>query len=153
MKRSGAGALTGSHSYEQTLNTMLVEMDGFDPNEGVIIIAATNRPDVLDPALLRPGRFDLKYNIGNPDAQTRKELIKIYTANKKLADNVNEDILVTAFDNLSCAGIETILNEASTIAGAAGKNEISMDDILLAAQKTSMKLNIKRKQFIWRIKI
>ena len=127
------------------ITSMLNEMDGFDSSGDVLVIAATNSYNSLDPALVRPGRFDLKYNIGNPDAQTRKELIKIYTANKKLADNVNEDILVTAFDSLSCAGIETILNEASTIAGAAGKNEISMDDILLAAQKTSMKLNIKRK--------
>lgn len=127
------------------ITSMLNEMDGFDSSGDVLVIAATNSYNSLDPALVRPGRFDLKYNIGNPDAQTRKELIKIYTANKKLADNVNEDILVTAFDNLSCAGIETILNEASTIAGAAGSNEISMDNILLAAQKTSMKLNVKRK--------
>ena len=90
MKRSGAGALTGSHSYEQTLNTMLVEMDGFDPNEGVIVIAATNRPDTLDSALLRPGRFDRKVAVGTPDIGGREEILKVHAKNKPLGEFVRE---------------------------------------------------------------
>lgn len=124
------------------ITTMLNEMDGFMPNNGLLVIAATNSYASLDPALIRPGRFDLKYTIGNPDAPTRAKLIEIYTQGKKLSDEVDSRILVTAFDGLSCAAIETILNEAQAIAEQHG-GAIMLSHILAAAQKAGCRINIK----------
>ena len=124
------------------ITTMLNEMDGFLPNNGLLVIAATNSYASLDPALIRPGRFDLKYTIGNPDAGTRAKLIEIYTKGKKLSSEVNTQILVSAFDGLSCAAIEAILNEAQAI-GEQQEGEIKLIHILAAAQKTGCKINIK----------
>lgn len=124
------------------ITTMLNEMDGFMPNNGLLVIASTNSYASLDPALIRPGRFDLKYTIGNPDAPTRAKLIEIYTQGKKLSDEVDSRILVTAFDGLSCAAIETILNEAQAIAEQHG-GAIMLSHILEAAQKAGCRINIK----------
>ena len=127
------------------ITTMLNEMDGFSPNNGLMVIAATNSYASLDPALIRPGRFDLKYTIGNPDAPTRAKLIDIYTKGKSLAADLDAQMLVVAFDGLSCAAIETILNEAQAICQQHG-GSITMDHILAAAQKTGSKLNIRIKR-------
>ena len=124
------------------ITTMLNEMDGFLPNNGLLVIAATNSYASLDPALIRPGRFDLKYTIGNPDAPTRAKLIEIYTKGKNLSSEVDSQILVSAFDGLSCAAIETILNEAQAIGDQLGE-AIKYSHILAAAQKTGCKINIK----------
>lgn len=125
------------------ITTMLNEMDGFTSSDGILVIAATNSYQSLDPALIRPGRFDLKYNIGNPDAAARQQLISLYTKKKQLAEDVKPDHLVSLFDGLSCAAIEAILNEASSIAAIRSADSVSMDDILNAAQKTDTKLKKK----------
>ena len=115
MKRSGAGAMTGSHSYEQTLNTMLVEMDGFDPNEGVIVIAATNRPDTLDAALLRPGRFDRQVHIDLPTLKGREEILELH--GKKITFSPDADLKRVARGTPGFSGAElaNLLNEAALL--------------------------------------
>lgn len=128
------------------ITTMLNEMDGFDPNRGLLVIAATNSYASLDPALIRPGRFDLKYTIANPDAPTRARLVEIYTKDKKLESQITSEMLVAAFNGLSCAAIETLLNEASAIAVMVGAPEITMPMILEAAQRTGARLNITIKR-------
>lgn len=125
------------------ITAMLNEMDGFDTEDGILVIAATNSYGSLDPALIRPGRFDLKYNISNPDQSTRVKLIDLYTKNKKLSEDINKERLAAAFENLSCSAIETILNEASMLAMLNKKEIISLEDIVLAAQKTNCRLNMK----------
>ena len=127
------------------ITTMLNEMDGFTANNGLLVIGATNSYASLDPALVRPGRFDLKYTIGNPDAQTRARLVEIYTKGKNLATDVTNDLLVQAFDGLSCAAIEAILNEAQALCQMTGSSAITMEHIAAAAQKTGSKLNIRRR--------
>lgn len=125
------------------ITAMLNEMDGFDTEDGILVIAATNSYASLDPALIRPGRFDLKYNISNPDQATRVKLIDLYTKNKKLSEDINKERLAAAFENLSCSAIETILNEASMLTMLNKKETITLDDIVLAAQKTNCRLNMK----------
>lgn len=127
------------------ITTMLNEMDGFLPNNGLMVIAATNSYASLDPALIRPGRFDLKYTIENPDASTRAQLIDIYTKGKNLSPDLDKQNLVTAFDGLSCAAIETILNQAQAISHQT-ESAITINHILVAAQKTGAKLNIKTRR-------
>lgn len=116
MKRSGAGALTGSHSYEQTLNTMLVEMDGFDPNEGVIVIAATNRPDTLDSALLRPGRFDRQVLIDLPTLKGREEILALHGERIKFAPDADLKRVARGTPGFSGADLANLLNEAALLA-------------------------------------
>ncbi len=128
------------------ITTMLNEMDGFTSSDGILIIAATNSYQSLDPALIRPGRFDLKYTIGNPDAATRRELVALYTHQKTLAEDADPETLVNAFEGLSCAAIEAVLNEASNISAMKGFDSISMDDIAAAAAKTDTKLKLKNKK-------
>ena len=113
MKRSGAGALTGAHSYEQTLNTMLVEMDGFDANEGVIVIAATNRPDTLDAALLRPGRFDRQVVIDLPTLKGREEILALHGRKIKFADDADIKRVARGTPGFSGADLANLLNEAA----------------------------------------
>ena len=125
------------------ITTMLNEMDGFSANNGLLVIAATNSYASLDPALIRPGRFDLKYTIGNPDAPTRAKLVQLYTKGKAMSSDVSADILVQSFDGLSCAAIETILNEAQALCQMSGGSSISMSHIAEAAQKTGLKLNLR----------
>jgi len=113
MKRSGAGALTGTHSYEQTLNTMLVEMDGFDANEGVIVIAATNRPDTLDAALLRPGRFDRQVVIDLPTLKGREEILRLHGKKIKFAKDADIMRVARGTPGFSGADLANLLNEAA----------------------------------------
>ena len=113
MKRSGAGALTGAHSYEQTLNTMLVEMDGFDANEGVIVIAATNRPDTLDAALLRPGRFDRQVVIDLPTLKGREEILRLHGKKIKFAKDADVMRVARGTPGFSGADLANLLNEAA----------------------------------------
>ena len=138
------------------ITAMLNEMDGFTANDGLLVIAATNSFASLDPALVRPGRFDLKYHIGNPDYSTRLRLVEIYTKDKRLSDEMTTGSLAAAFDGLSCSAIEAVLNESAAIAmqrgdvGSAGANasgsrEITVQDILEAAAKTGSKLAAKPK--------
>lgn len=125
------------------ITAMLNEMDGFSANNGILVIGATNSYASLDPALVRPGRFDLKYTIGNPDALTRTRLIEIHSRDKSFAPDVTPEILVTAFDGLSCAAIETVLNQAQALCRMSGSSAIGFDHIMAAAQKTGAKLNVK----------
>ncbi len=120
---------------------MLNEIDGFSPSSGILVIGATNSYQSLDPALIRAGRFDLKYHIGNPDPETRKELIRLYTAGKTLSPELGEGRLSDMFKDLSCAEIETVLNESASIALAAGRNEITLSDVNEAAGKIGIKLS------------
>ncbi|MFA6934897.1 MAG: ATP-dependent metallopeptidase FtsH/Yme1/Tma family protein [Sphaerochaetaceae bacterium] len=126
------------------ITTMLNEMDGFASGSGILVVAATNSYASLDPALIRPGRFDLKFNIGNPDQNTRLKLVELYTKTRKLDDSLDKVMLAQAFDGLSCSAIEAILNEASVLASMAGRPAISYDDIALSAAKTASKIRLRR---------
>ena len=125
------------------ITTMLNEMDGFLPCSGLLVIAATNSYASLDPALIRPGRFDLKYTIGNPDPRTRAELIAMYSKGKTLSSALSQEALVAAFDGASCADIEAVLNEAQTLCQMTGKQEIDIEILSDAAHKTGVKLNTR----------
>lgn len=137
-RQRGAGMGGGHDEREQTLNQMLVEMDGFESNEGVIIIAATNRPDVLDPAILRPGRFDRRVVVPLPDVRGREEIFKVHTAKVPLADDVDLEILARATPGMSGADIENGVNEAALIAAREGKDKVSMHDFEMAREKIIM---------------
>lgn len=134
-RRRGAGLGGGNDEREQTLNQLLVEMDGFDGNLGIIILAATNRPDVLDPALLRPGRFDRQVVIGMPDIRGREELFRLYTRNKPLADDVSPEILAKRTPGFSPADIENLINEAALLTARRNGTKIRMDEIEEATTK------------------
>ena len=134
-RRRGAGLGGGNDEREQTLNQLLVEMDGFDGNLGIIILAATNRPDVLDPALLRPGRFDRQIVIGMPDIKGREELFRLYTKNKPLADDVSPKILAKRTPGFSPADIENLINEAALLTARRNGTKIRMDEIEEATTK------------------
>lgn len=123
---------------------MLNEMDGFESGNGVLVIAATNSYNSLDPALIRPGRFDLKYNIPNPDYNTRIKLIEIYTKNKKLAQDLDKKKMAESFENLSCSAIEAILNEASMISILENNENITIENIIVAAKKTNCNINLRK---------
>jgi len=129
------GTRIQSGTTEQTLNQILVEMDGFEKNTNVIVIAATNRPDVLDPAILRPGRFDRQVRIELPDVQGRKEILEIHGKNKPFATDVNLERVAKRTVGFSGADLENILNEAAIIAAKAGNKEVSMHDIDEAVSK------------------
>ena len=126
------------------VTTMLNEMDGFEVQDGILVIAATNSYRSLDEALIRPGRFDLKYTISNPDNDTRIKLIELYTKQKKLSDEINKEQLSDCFENLTCSAIETILNVASMEASLENHESISLDNIVVAARKTNCAINLKR---------
>ena len=128
------------------ITTMLNEMDGFIPFSGLLVIAATNSYASLDPALIRPGRFDLKYTIGNPDYKTRLELIGLYTKGKSLSSELSFDYLAGLLDGQSCAAIEAVLNEAQSICQMQNSTEISSEILISAAQKIGIKLNIKNRK-------
>ena len=134
-RRRGAGLGGGNDEREQTLNQLLVEMDGFDGNLGIIILAATNRPDVLDPALLRPGRFDRQIVIGMPDIKGREELFRLYTKNKPLDDDVSPEILAKRTPGFSPADIENLINEAALLTARRNGTKIRMDEIEEATTK------------------
>ncbi|MFW6025311.1 MAG: ATP-dependent metallopeptidase FtsH/Yme1/Tma family protein, partial [Candidatus Woesearchaeota archaeon] len=127
--RNGSGGSGSDSERNQTLNELLTQMDGFESNEGIIVIAATNRADTLDEALIRPGRFDKQLTIGNPDKQARKELLKLYSGNKKFGDDVDFDELATITCGFSGAGIKTLLNEATILSVQNKRHFITKDDI------------------------
>jgi cell division protease FtsH len=128
-RQRGAGLGGGHDEREQTLNQLLVEMDGFGANEGIIIIAATNRPDILDPALLRPGRFDRQITVNRPDVKGREEVLKVHSRNKPLGPDVNLKTIAMRTPGFSGADLENLLNEAALVAARADKKVINMDDV------------------------
>lgn len=128
-RQRGAGLGGGHDEREQTLNQLLVEMDGFGVNEGIIMIAATNRPDILDPALLRPGRFDRRILVGAPDVKGREEVLKVHTRNKHLSEDVDLKVLAKMTPGFSGADLENLTNEAALLAVRSGKSSIDMEDI------------------------
>ncbi len=128
-RQRGAGMGGGHDEREQTLNQLLVEMDGFTGNEGVIVIAATNRSDVLDPALLRPGRFDRKIMVGRPDVKGREAILKVHSKNKPLGDDVDLKMIARQTPGFVGADLENVLNEAALVAARRNKKVINADDI------------------------
>ncbi len=134
----GTGLGGGHDEREQTLNQLLSELDGFEPNEEVIVIAATNRPDVLDPALLRPGRFDRRLVIDMPSMKERKSILEVHTRNKKLSDDVDLEQIARGTPGMSGADLENLANEAALIAVRKGKGSIDMDDFGEAKDKILM---------------
>src|SRR5690606_8250523 len=125
-RQRGAGLGGGHDEREQTLNQLLVEMDGFDANEGIIMIAATNRPDILDPALLRPGRFDRQITVNRPDVKGREAVLHVHARNKPLADDVDLEIIARRTPGFSGADLENLLNEAALLAARRNLKEIHM---------------------------
>lgn len=140
------GTTVQSSSTEQTLNQILVEMDGFEQHDNVIVIAATNRPDVLDPAILRPGRFDRRIVLDLPDIEGRKKILKIHSENKPLSKEVNLETVAKRTVGFSGADLENMLNEAAIIAAKANRKEIGSDDIEEAATKVVIGPERKRKR-------
>ena len=137
-RQRGAGLGGGHDEREQTLNQLLVEMDGFETNEGVILIAATNRPDVLDPALLRPGRFDRQVVVPNPDLNGRKQILEVYSRKVALANSVDLQILARGTPGFSGADLENLMNEGALIAAKRDKDYVEMSDLEDAKDKVLM---------------
>jgi cell division protease FtsH len=142
-RHRGAGLGGGHDEREQTLNQLLVEMDGFESNEGVILVAATNRPDVLDPALLRPGRFDRQVVIPRPDLNGRVGVLRVHTQKIKLAPNVDLEAIARGTPGLSGAELANLVNEAALLAGRLGKTQVENDDFDRAKDKILMGLERK----------
>lgn len=152
-RQRGAGLGGGHDEREQTLNAMLVEMDGFESNEGVILIAATNRPDVLDPALLRPGRFDRQVVVPNPDLGGRKRILAVHTRKTPLASDVDLDILARGTPGFSGADLENLVNEAALHAASHEQDNVTMtnfeeakDKVLMGKERRSMILSEEEKK-------
>lgn len=152
-RHRGAGMGGGHDEREQTLNQLLVEMDGFGANEGVIVIAATNRPDILDPALLRPGRFDRQVTVNYPDVKGREEILKVHAKKKPLAPDVDLKSIAHATVGFTGADLENLLNEASLLAARSSKKAITMAEIdeatlkvEMGSEKKSHKMNEKAKK-------
>ncbi len=152
-RHRGAGMGGGHDEREQTLNQLLIEMDGFGANEGVIIIAATNRPDILDPALLRPGRFDRQLTVGAPDVKGREEILKVHAKNKPLAPDVELKVIAQSTAGFTGADLENLLNEAALLAAKRNKKAITMDEIeeatikcVVGTEKKSRKMSDKEKK-------
>lgn len=137
-RQRGAGLGGGHDEREQTLNQLLVEMDGFGANEGIITIAATNRPDILDPALLRPGRFDRQVIVGRPDLRGREAILKVHARNKPLADDVDLKIIAKKTPGFTGADLSNLLNEAALLAARLNKKVITMAEVEEASEKVSM---------------
>ena len=152
-RHRGAGLGGGHDEREQTLNQLLVEMDGFESNEGVILIAATNRPDVLDPALLRPGRFDRRVVVGRPDVQGREAILRVHTKKIPLGDNVDLSVLARGTPGLAGADLANVVNEAALNAARQNRKvvmmidfEVAKDKILMGAERKSMILSDAEKR-------
>ncbi len=145
-RHRGAGLGGGHDEREQTLNQLLVEMDGFESNEGVILMAATNRPDVLDPALLRPGRFDRRVVVSRPDVRGREEILRVHTRKKPLAEDVNLSVLARGTPGFSGADIENMVNEAALAAARQNRKAVLMYDFELAKDKVLM--GVERKSLL-----
>jgi len=137
-RHRGAGLGGGHDEREQTLNQLLVEMDGFESNDGVIIIAATNRPDVLDPAILRPGRFDRRITVPRPDVRGREEILRVHAKRTPLSPDVDLDVLARGTPGFSGADLENLVNEAALLAARQDKDAITMADFELAKDKVYM---------------
>jgi cell division protease FtsH len=137
-RHRGAGLGGGHDEREQTLNQLLVEMDGFEANEGVILIAATNRPDVLDPALLRPGRFDRRVVVPRPDVKGREGILQVHTRKVPLAPDVDVSVLARATPGFAGADLENLVNEAALLAARNNKEKVDMGDFELAKDKVMM---------------
>lgn len=137
-RQRGAGLGGGHDEREQTLNQLLVEMDGFDASEGIITIAATNRPDILDPALLRPGRFDRQVMVGRPDLRGREAILQVHAKNKPLADDVDLKTIAKKVPGFTGADLANLLNEAALLVARQNKTIITMDDLEEASEKVSM---------------
>ena len=137
-RQRGAGLGGGHDEREQTLNQLLVEMDGFGANEGIITIAATNRPDILDPALLRPGRFDRQVIVGRPDLRGREAILKVHARNKPLADDVDLKTIAKKTPGFTGADLNNLLNEAALLAARNNKKIITMAEVEEASEKVSM---------------
>ena len=137
-RHRGAGLGGGHDEREQTLNQLLVEMDGFEANEGVILIAATNRPDVLDPALLRPGRFDRRVVVPSPDVRGREEILNVHTRRVPMDDKVDVSKIARGTPGFSGADLENLVNEAALLAARRDKEKVEMDDFELSKDKVLM---------------
>jgi cell division protease FtsH len=137
-RHRGAGLGGGHDEREQTLNQLLVEMDGFESNEGVILISATNRPDVLDPALLRPGRFDRQVVVPVPDVRGREQILKVHVRRIPLADHVDLKVIARGTPGFSGADLENMVNEAALLAARGNKNAVDMSDLEQAKDKVMM---------------
>ncbi|MCJ7857100.1 ATP-dependent zinc metalloprotease FtsH [Lachnospiraceae bacterium NSJ-143] len=151
-RRRGAGLGGGHDEREQTLNQLLVEMDGFGINEGVIVVAATNRADILDPAILRPGRFDRQVYVGRPDVKGREAILKVHAKGKPLADDVDLTVVAKTTSGFTGADLQNLLNEAALLSARDGKKKIDMEEIQKAfvkvgigTEKKSRKINEKEK--------
>jgi len=145
-RQRGRGFIGGHDEREQTLNQILVEMDGFTPNDNVIVIAATNRGDLLDPALLRPGRFDRRVMLDMPDKEGREAILKIHARGKRIAKGINWGMVADRTVGFSGADMENMLNEAAILTARENKNEVDMDDIEEAATKVKLGPAKKRLQ-------
>ena len=152
-RHRGAGVGGGNDEREQTLNQLLVEMDGFEGNEGVIVIAATNRPDVLDPALLRPGRFDRQVVVPLPDIRGREQILNVHLSKVPAADDVKSDLIARGTPGFSGADLANLVNEAALFAARSSQRLVTMSDmekakdkIMMGAERTSMVMNDKEKE-------
>jgi len=152
-RHRGAGLGGGNDEREQTLNQLLVEMDGFETNEGVILIAATNRPDVLDPALLRPGRFDRQVVVPNPDILGREKILKVHMKKVPLAPDVNARVIARGTPGFSGADLANIVNESALLAARKGKKNVSMaefeeakDKVMMGSERKSMIMTEEEKE-------
>ncbi len=152
-RQRGAGLGGGHDEREQTLNQMLVEMDGFEGNEGIIVIAATNRPDVLDPALLRPGRFDRQVVVGLPDVRGREQILKVHMRKVPLADDVNPALIARGTPGFSGADLANLVNEAALFSARESRRVVSMlefekakDKIMMGAERRSMVMKESEKE-------
>jgi cell division protease FtsH len=152
-RHRGAGLGGGHDEREQTLNQLLVEMDGFESNEGVILISATNRPDVLDPALLRPGRFDRQVVVPAPDIKGREGILKVHLRKKLVSDNLDVSVLARGTPGFTGADIENMVNEAALMAARRGKDRVEMEDfedakdkVLMGAERKSLIISDEEKK-------
>ncbi len=154
-RQRGAGLGGGHDEREQTLNQLLVEMDGFGANEGIIIVAATNRPDILDPALLRPGRFDRQITVDRPDVKGREQVLKVHARNKPLAKDVKLDVIAKRTTGFTGADLENLLNEAALLAARRNKKDIAMqevdeaiDRVIVGTEKKSRVISDREKRIV-----
>jgi cell division protease FtsH len=152
-RHRGAGLGGGNDEREQTLNQMLVEMDGFESNEGVILIAATNRPDVLDPALLRPGRFDRQVVVPNPDVNGREKILRVHMRKVPLASDVDPKVIARGTPGFSGADLANLVNEAALLAARMGKRVVAMlefenakDKVMMGAERRSLVMSDAEKE-------
>jgi cell division protease FtsH len=152
-RHRGAGLGGGHDEREQTLNQLLVEMDGFEPNDGIIVISATNRPDVLDPALLRPGRFDRQVVVGLPDIRGREQILKVHMRRVPLSDDVDPAIIARGTPGFSGADLANLVNEAALFAARSNRRvvaqhefDLAKDKIMMGAERKSMVMSEKEKR-------